>query len=97
MTTKPISDNDLDALEAFTQGFYPVDKFISSHGEIQSLIARLRAAEKDAARWRHARRILPVETIEQCQADFTNYGMVGCERENERADKAIDTAMEQQP
>lgn len=62
--------------------------------EILGLIARLRAAEAYAKRWRHARNILTVEAIESAQSDYINFGLPPAESESIRADKAIDAAME---
>ncbi|HLV82929.1 MAG TPA: hypothetical protein VKY62_04055 [Devosia sp.] len=51
------------------------------------------ALRKDAERWRMARRILTVEAIEDAYSDFVNFGQLADERENIRADSAIDAAM----
>lgn len=61
------------------------------------IIARLRAAEADAKRWRHARSILTVEAIETAQSDLINFGLPPAESESIRADQAIDAAMERKP
>lgn len=66
-------------------------------GELRGLIARLRAAEPDAKRWRHARNILTVEAIESAQSDYINFGLPPAESESIRADQAIDAAMERTP
>lgn len=47
----------------------------------------------DAARWRHARMILPVDFIEQAQELYEAFGVEGSETENLKADAAIDAAM----
>lgn len=106
MTVKPISDEQLAELEEvvvrLTHGDWWVDWNgsyieIASPSNIKSLIARLRAAEVDAKRWRHARDILTVEAIESAQSDFINFGLPPVESESIRADQAIDSAMESTP
>ena len=73
----------------------PLPKRYDDSLSVLSLIARLRAAEADAKRWRHARSILTVEAIETAQSDFINFGLPPAESESIRADQAIDAAMEQ--
>ncbi len=87
-----ISDEQLAELE---ESFAPFDGQQSMM--IKGLIARLRAAEDDAKRWRHARSILAVEAIETAQSDFINFGLPPAESESVRADQAIDAAMERTP
>ena len=55
--------------------------------------AEIAEAVKDARRWCHARKILPVEYIEGSQREFESYGLPGSEEENIAADNAIDAAM----
>lgn len=55
--------------------------------------AEIAEALRDARRWRHARKILPVEYIEGSQREFESYGLPGSEEENIAADNAIDAAM----
>ncbi|WP_447444513.1 hypothetical protein [Pseudomonas aeruginosa] len=75
-----------------------IERFLSFGGSmlkvksdaVKGLIARLRAAEADAKRWRHARNILTIEAIETAQSDFINFGLPPAESESIRADHAID-------
>lgn len=65
------------------------------HGVCDTLdeaVAALAAAQEDAERWRHARRILPVEYIETSQDMFNAFGAEGDEHESRKADAAIDRA-----
>lgn len=73
----------------------PLPKSYAVPSNITALIYRLRTAEKDASRWRHARNILTVEAIEIAQSDFLNFGLPPSESESVRADISIDAAMEQ--
>ncbi|MEX1859597.1 hypothetical protein [Pseudomonas aeruginosa] len=99
MTVQPISDEELAELEGYSQ--HPAllgdEDAAITMGELRDLIARLRAAEVDAKRWRHARSILTVEAIETAQSDFINFGLPPVESESIRADQAIDSAMESTP
>lgn len=67
---------------------------------LQSKMAELRAESdslrKDAERWRHARRILPVMAIEHAQEQWVNWARNDEEEHNIKADKAIDAAMREQ-
>ncbi|HHO8100702.1 TPA: hypothetical protein ACRXTU_000261 [Pseudomonas aeruginosa] len=98
MTVKPISDEELDVAERLS-----VSREVSAtatwilNGTVSAIIARLRAAEPDAKRWRHARNILTVEAIESAQSDYINFGLPPAESESIRADQAIDAAMERTP
>lgn len=47
----------------------------------------------DAARWRHARKILAISEIEDAQAMHARFGGQSSEAESVRADAAIDAAM----
>ncbi|HEJ3825258.1 TPA: hypothetical protein SL450_001744 [Pseudomonas aeruginosa] len=99
MTVQPISDEQLAELEGYSQhpAFLGDEDAAITMGELRDLIARLRAAEVDAKRWRHARDILTVEAIESAQCDFINFFLPPDERESIRADQAIDSAMESTP
>ncbi|EPU0269627.1 hypothetical protein ACM7YN_15550 [Pseudomonas aeruginosa] len=102
MTTpivQSISDEQLAELEGYSQhpAFLGDEDSAITMGELRGLIARLRAAEADAKRWRHARNILTVEAIESAQSDYINFGLPPAESESIRADKAIDAAMERTP
>ncbi|HEP8813943.1 TPA: hypothetical protein VDU63_003591 [Pseudomonas aeruginosa] len=94
-----ISDEQLAELEGYSQhpAFLGDEDSAITMGELRGLIARLRAAEVDAKRWRHARDILTVEAIESAQSDFINFGFPPDESESIRADQAIDSAMESTP
>ena len=63
---------------------------------IQAAHAReVEALRKDAARWRHARRILTIDDIEGAQGAHDSYTPpLVDEKECLRADAAIDAAME---
>ncbi|HCL3820694.1 TPA: hypothetical protein N2B51_006453 [Pseudomonas aeruginosa] len=63
MTVQPISDEELAELEGYSQhtAYLGDEDAAITMGELRGLIARLRAAEVDAKRWRHARDILTVE------------------------------------
>ncbi|HBP5690613.1 TPA: hypothetical protein L6B06_11550 [Pseudomonas aeruginosa] len=102
MTTpivQSISDEQLAELEGYSQhpAFLGDEDSAITMGELRGLIARLRAAEPDAKRWRHARNILTVEAIESAQSDYINFGLPPAESESIRADQAIDAAMERTP
>ncbi|EPM7289708.1 hypothetical protein GHV48_25970 [Pseudomonas aeruginosa] len=96
MTVQPISDEQLAHVEeiAFRD---TATRVTVKANDLRDLIARLRAAEVDAKRWRHARDILTVEAIESAQCDFINFFLPPDERESIRADQAIDSAMESTP
>ena len=71
-------------------------QFIAEATEVRANNGGRRDDAKDAERWRHARRILPVEYIEESQRSFEKYGLPGSEKENLAADKAIDAAIKAQ-
>lgn len=54
----------------------------------------LEAAREDAARWRHARKLLTIDDIEGAQGAFDSFGGLISEDECVRADVAIDAARE---
>lgn len=56
---------------------------------VLEIIARLRSAEQDAARWRHARQHLAIEDIEEWSGWS---GHTPDEEESRKADAAVDTA-----
>lgn len=56
--------------------------------------ARTDDVERDAARWRHARKLLTVDDIEGSQGEYVYHGRRISEEECKRADAAIDAAME---
>lgn len=64
-----------------------------AEAEIELLRAHDAALELDATRWRHARRILPVCSIEESQQDWRASGRSDEEEHNQRADAAIDEAI----
>ncbi|WP_414486966.1 hypothetical protein [Stenotrophomonas maltophilia] len=64
-----------------------------AEAEIELLRAHDAALELDATRWRHARRILPVCSIEESQQDWRASGRSDEEEHNQRADAAIDVAI----
>ncbi len=96
MTVQPISDEQLAHVKeiAFRD---TATRVTVKANDLRGLIARLRAAEVDAKRWRHARDILTVEAIESAQCDFINFFLPPDERESIRADQAIDSAIESTP
>lgn len=89
-TVIAITDEQIAELESHCQKFHG---FAITSQMVMQMIARLREAEKDAARWRYARDILTVEAIEAAQSDFINFGLPAAESESLRIDAAIDTAM----
>ncbi|HEJ9706863.1 TPA: hypothetical protein SMN51_003689 [Pseudomonas aeruginosa] len=98
MSVKSISDERLAEVERLYIGDRSrLDSTVIMCGTLADIIARLRAAEVDAKRWRHARDILTAEAIESAQSDFINFGLPPDERESIRADQAIDSAMESTP
>ncbi|HBO0350737.1 hypothetical protein [Pseudomonas aeruginosa] len=98
MTVQPISDEQLVEVERLISQREPsYENRKIMNATISAIIARLRAAEVDAKRWRHARDILTVEAIESAQCDFINFGLPPDESESIRADQAIDSAMESTP
>lgn len=60
----------------------------------QRIAAAHAREEKDAKRWRHARRIFAIDEIETAHNMFIAFGLEGDEAENLKADAAIDAAME---
>lgn len=52
--------------------------------------------EKDAGRWRHARKLLTFDDIEGAQGAFDSFGGMVSEEECARADAAIDAAYEKE-
>lgn len=68
---------------------YRAEKLDQSLATLRAEIARL---EKDAARWRHARKLLTVDDIEGAQGAFDSFGGMVSEEECARADAAIDAA-----
>lgn len=99
MTVQSISDEQLAELEGYSQhpAFLGDEDSAITMGELRGLIARLRAAEVDAKRWRHARDILTIEAIESAHCAFISFGLPPDESESIRADQAIDSAMESTP
>ncbi|HHK2394341.1 TPA: hypothetical protein ACQRG4_002770 [Pseudomonas aeruginosa] len=98
MSVQPISDEQLAEVERLISQREPsYENRKIMNATISAIIARLRAAEVDAKRWRHARDILTVEAIESAQSDFINFGLPPDESESIRADQAIDSAMESTP
>lgn len=67
------------------------------HARIAELEAGQESLEKDASRWRHARRILPYEAIQDAQRDFEGWDCDPSESENMRCDEAIDAAIGRSP
>lgn len=64
---------------------------------IREAATALEAAREDAvdaARWRHARKLLTVDDIEGSQRDYDYHGRRTSEEECKRADAAIDAAVE---
>ncbi|MEQ1005366.1 hypothetical protein ABLT12_30140 [Pseudomonas aeruginosa] len=99
MSVQPISDEQLAEVEGYSQhpAFLGDEDAAITMGELRDLIARLRAAEVDAKRWRHARDILTIEAIESAHCAFISFGLPPDESESIRADQAIDSAMESTP
>lgn len=96
MSVQPISDEQLAHVEeiAFRD---TATRVTVKANDLRGLIARLRAAEVDAKRWRHARDILTIEAIESAHCAFISFGLPPDESESIRADQAIDSAMESTP
>lgn len=67
------------------------------HARIVELEEHQFTLEQDAARWRHARRILPYEAIQDAQRDFEGWDGNPSEEENLRCDEAIDIAIRRTP
>ncbi|HCL4061850.1 hypothetical protein PZS78_20345 [Pseudomonas aeruginosa] len=99
MTVQSISDEQLAELEGYSQhdAFLGDEDAAITMGELRGLIARLRAAEVDAKRWRHTRDIITVEAIESAHCAFISFGLPPDESESIRVDQAIDSAMESTP
>lgn len=86
-----ITDEEVDCLESQCRRKWSdsgkTDRYINlSTSTVSALITRLRAAEKDAARYRYIR-----------ETDELPMNLMRLEMMGELLDKAIDTAMEQQP
>lgn len=64
-----------------------------AEAESERLRAREAALELDAARWVHARRILPVCAIDESQQEWCASGRSDEEEHNQKADAAIDEAI----
>ncbi|ALU48878.1 hypothetical protein [Pseudomonas aeruginosa] len=98
MSVKSISDEELAEVERLYIGDRSrLDLTVIMRGPLADIIARLRAAEVDAKRWRHARDILTIEAIESAHCAFISFGLPPDESESIRADQAIDSAMESTP
>ncbi|HBO1194503.1 TPA: hypothetical protein L4E79_005651 [Pseudomonas aeruginosa] len=98
MTVQPISDEQLAEVERLISQREPsYENRKIMNATISAIIARLRAAEVDAKRWRHARDILTIEAIESAHCAFISFGLPPDESESIRADQAIDSAMESTP
>ncbi|HGJ9381285.1 TPA: hypothetical protein ACJX8O_003462 [Pseudomonas aeruginosa] len=102
MTVQPISDEELAELEGYSQhpAFLGDEDSAITMGELRGLIARLRAAEADAKRYRWLRdsgRLLG-DSMDS-HADY--FFVVTADGEDvmwfEQLDSAIDAAMERTP
>jgi len=102
MSTSPVASTTDDELESLVQdnkGYLPQGRAFITHGQLQGLFARLRAAEKDAARYRWLRdEALHVSTESPAVVVADEFGNQ-CEGilYEQFLDRAIDGAMEQQP
>ncbi len=96
--TKPIvqsiTDEQISEIERFAS--FGGDYLKVKNSAVTGLIARLRAAEKDAARWRCARDILTISDIECAHYSLVRSGKPPEESESIRADQTIDAVMELQ-
>ncbi|EPJ0603422.1 hypothetical protein EWS90_01980 [Pseudomonas aeruginosa] len=96
MTVQPISDEELAELEGYSQH----DPFAAiTMGELRGLIARLRAAEADAKRYRWLRDksadadgVYPMVSLTDDCGDQVSNWLFG-----KAVDKAVDEAMESTP
>ena len=71
-------------------------RFVTTHHAERAVMSkRLEAAERDAARWRHARKLLTVDDIEGAQGSYDSFGRLVSENECKRADDAIDAATQE--
>ncbi|OWQ73822.1 hypothetical protein [Stenotrophomonas maltophilia] len=61
--------------------------------EADRLRAEVEAYRKDAERWQHARKLLSVDDIAECQRTLEEWNFLISEDECKRADEAIDAAM----
>lgn len=81
---------DYDTLRAQLEA---AERFTANEGALRMAAeARAEAAEADAQRWRHARKLLAVEDVENAQAAYESFGRLVNEEECARADAAIDAA-----
>lgn len=76
----------------------PVERVVSQQHDIavqlwEAEVQIAIALERDAKRWRHARKLLTIDDIEGAQGAFDSFGGLVSEHECLRADAAIDAAM----
>lgn len=79
-----------DRLPAAKDAF---DRHAELTDALRDITSRLHAAEKDAGRWRHARRLLTPEEIESAQESYSSWGGLAEEGHCQDVDAAIDAAM----
>lgn len=92
-TVQPITDEQLAEIERFL-GFG--GSMLKTKREAWlGVIARLRAAEKDAERWRYARQLMHPLDIVDFQDARDSIGLPATENISLQVDAAIDTAMHQ--
>ena len=92
-TVQPITDEQLADIERFL-GFG--GSMLKTKSDAwRGVIARLRAAEKDAERWRYARQLMHPLDIVDFQDARDSIGLPATENISLQVDAAIDTAMHQ--
>lgn len=96
-TVQPITDEQLAELSLYAlTPYYPNGiRTRITFEELRSLIARLRAAEKDAERWRYARQLMHPLDIVDFQDARDSIGLPATENISLQVDAAIDAAMHQ--
>ncbi|HCE8553389.1 TPA: hypothetical protein NHR88_003846 [Pseudomonas aeruginosa] len=101
MTVQPISDEQLAELEGYSQhtAYLGDEDAAITMGELRGLIARLRAAEADAKRYRWLRDksadadgVYPMVSLTDDCGDQVSNWLFG-----KAVDKAVDEAMESTP
>ncbi|HHM9406001.1 TPA: hypothetical protein ACRNDO_002602 [Pseudomonas aeruginosa] len=95
MTVQPISDEQLAELEGYSQhpAFLGDEDAAITMGELRDLIARLRAAEVDAKRYRWLRDVLRHDEKRWIGAGAWNHANIP----PVEFDEAVDSAMESTP
>lgn len=97
-TVQPITDEllaDIEEYLSLSARHLDDEQAAVTKYELRALIARLRAAEKDAERWRYARQLMHPLDIVDFQDARDSIGLPATENISLQVDAAIDAAMHQ--